>query len=86
MRTCNSGTKRLGCVEPSATNEGGRHTKRVLFEHVGKNVFCGKAKRSKREQGEPETEEGLEDEAPNSEVNVRGRARRSKVGGGSVGS
>jgi hypothetical protein len=27
--TCNSDTKRLGCVEPSATNEGGLHTKKV---------------------------------------------------------
>jgi hypothetical protein len=30
------------------------------FEHVGKNVFCGKANRSKKEQGEPKAEEGLE--------------------------
>jgi hypothetical protein len=29
MRTCNSDTKRLGCAEPSATNERGLHTKRV---------------------------------------------------------
>jgi hypothetical protein len=27
MRTHNSDTKRLGCVEPSATNEGGLYTK-----------------------------------------------------------
>ena len=52
--TCNLDTKRLGCVEPSATNEERRHTKRV--EHVGKMVFCGKAKRSKKGQGEPEAE------------------------------
>jgi hypothetical protein len=45
---------------------------------VGKTVFCGKARRSKKEQGEPEAEEGMEDEAPNSEVNVRGRARRQR--------
>jgi hypothetical protein len=68
---CNSDTKRLGCVEPSATNKRGLHTKR--FENVGKTVFYGKAKRSKKEQGEPEAEEGMEDEAPNSEVNVSGR-------------
>ena len=76
--------EKTGCVEQNATNERGLHTKR--FENVGKTVFYGKAKRSKKEQGEPEAEEGMEDEAPNSEVNVRGRARRSKVGGGSVGS
>ena len=29
LRTCSSDTKRLGCVEPSATNEGRSHTKRV---------------------------------------------------------
>jgi hypothetical protein len=44
------------------------------FEHVGKTVFCGKVNRSKKEQGEPEAEEGMENEAPNSEVNVSGRA------------
>jgi len=48
------------------------------FEHVGKTVFCGKAKRSKKEQGEPEAEEGMEDKAPKSEVNVSGRARRQR--------
>jgi hypothetical protein len=30
------------------------------FEHVGKTVFCGKAKRSEKEQGKPE---GVEDVA-----------------------
>jgi hypothetical protein len=49
---------------------------------VGKTVVCGKAKRSKKEQGEPEAEEGMEDEAPNCgpncEVDVSGRARRQK--------
>jgi hypothetical protein len=49
MRTSNSDTKKLGYVEPSATNKGGRHTKR--FELVGKSGFCGKAKRSKKEKG-----------------------------------
>ena len=48
------------------------------FEHMGKTVFCGKVKRSKKKQGEHEAEEGLEDAAPNSEVNVRGRARQAK--------
>ena len=83
MRTCNSDTKRLGCVEPSATNEGDCSPRR--FEHVGKTVFCGKANRSKKVQGEPVAEEGMEEEAPNSEVNVSGRAS-GKKGGGSVGS
>jgi hypothetical protein len=50
---------------------------------VGKTVFCGKAKRIIKEKGEPEAEGGMEDEAPNSEVNVSGRARRQR-GGGSV--
>jgi len=48
------------------------------FEHVGKTVFCGKANRSKKEQREPKAEEGLEDEAPCSDVNPSGRARRQK--------
>jgi hypothetical protein len=46
------------------------------FEHVGKTIFCGKANRSKKEQGEHEAEEGIEDESPNSDVNPSGRARR----------
>jgi hypothetical protein len=33
------------------------------FEQVGKIVFCGKANRSKKEQGEPKAEQGLEDNA-----------------------
>jgi hypothetical protein len=49
------------------------------FEHVGKTVFCGKANRSKKGHKEPEAEEGREDEALNSEVNVSGRARRQRV-------
>jgi hypothetical protein len=48
------------------------------FEHVGKTVFCGNANRSKKEQREPEADEGMEDAAPNSEVNVRGRARTQR--------
>ena len=47
-------------------------------EHVGKTVFCSKANQSKEEQGNPEAEEEMEDEAPNIEVNVSGRARRQK--------
>jgi hypothetical protein len=62
---------------------------------VGKPVFCGKAKRSEKEQGEPEAEEGMEEAAPNSKVNLNGRARRQRgcvcvfitaEGGGTVGS
>ncbi len=45
---------------------------------MGMTVFCGKAERSKKEHGEPEAEEVIEDEAPNSEVNVSGRARRQR--------
>jgi hypothetical protein len=48
------------------------------FEHVGKTVFCGKANQSKKEQGKPEAEEGMEDEARNSKVNVSGHAHRQK--------
>jgi len=48
------------------------------FEHVGKTVCCGKANRSKKEHGEPEEEEGMEDEAPYSEGNVSGYARRQR--------
>ena len=51
---------------------------------MGKTVFCGKANQSKKEHGEPEAEEGMEDEAPNSEVIVSGRARRKKGGGNVV--
>jgi hypothetical protein len=48
------------------------------FENGGKTVFCGKANRSKKEQGKAKAEEGIEDEAPNSDVNPSGRARRQK--------
>ena len=48
------------------------------FKLVGKTVFCGKANQSKKEHGEPEAEEGMEDEAPNIQVNVSGRARRQR--------
>ncbi len=47
-------------------------------EHVGKTVFCRKANQSKEEQGNPEADEEMENEAPNIEVNVSGRARRQK--------
>jgi hypothetical protein len=47
-------------------------------EHVGKTVFCRKANQRKEEQGNPEADEEMENEAPNIEVNVSGRARRQK--------
>ena len=37
-----------------------------------------KLNEARKRQGEPEAEEGMEDEAPNSEVNVSGRAHRQK--------
>ena len=37
------------------------------FEHVGKTVFCGQVKRSKQEQGDPEAEDEMEDDAPSSQ-------------------
>jgi hypothetical protein len=48
------------------------------FEHVGKTVFCGKANRNMKEQGEPKGEEGIKDEAPTSDVDPSGRARGQK--------
>ena len=48
------------------------------LKDVGKTVFCEKANRGKIEQEEPKAEEGIEDEAPNSDVNPSGRARRQK--------
>jgi hypothetical protein len=77
MRTCNSDTKRLGCVEPSARPTKGECTPRG-FEHVGKTILCGRAKRSKKEPGEPEAEEGMEDEVPNDELDVSGGAHRQR--------
>ena len=48
------------------------------LEHVGKTVLYGKANRSKKEHWEAEAEEGMEDEALNSEVKVSGCARRPR--------
>jgi hypothetical protein len=60
---------------------------------LGKTVFCEKAKRSKKEQEEPEVEDEIakfcfcknnkriiimEDDAPDNEVNVSGRVCRQK--------
>jgi hypothetical protein len=38
------------------------------FKHAGKAIFCGKVKRSKKEQGEPEAEDEIEEDAPDTEV------------------
>ena len=48
------------------------------FEHVGKAIFCGKVKRNKKEQGEPEAEDEAEEDAPDNEVNESGRACTQK--------
>ena len=48
------------------------------FEHVGKAIFCGKVKRNKKEQGEPEAEDETEEDAPDKEVNENGHACRQK--------
>ena len=42
----------------------------------GKRSSVEKLNKARKRQGEPEAEEGMEDEAPNSEVNLSGRARR----------
>jgi hypothetical protein len=52
------------------------------FEHVGKTVFCGKANQSKKEQGDPKAEEGLEDDHPVSTL-TRADSPAGKKGGGS---
>ena len=54
------------------------------FEHVGKIVFCGQVKRSKQEQGDPDAENEMEDDATNTEVEARGRACRQKGCGSAV--
>ena len=48
------------------------------FEHAGKAIFCGKVKRSKKEQGENEAEDEIEEDAPGNEVDESGRACRQK--------
>ena len=50
------------------------------FENVGNTVFCEKAKRNKKEQGEPEAEEetALANAEPNGGFDVIGRARRQR--------
>jgi hypothetical protein len=48
------------------------------FEHAGKVIFCGKVKRSKKEQGEHEAEDKIEEDAPDNEVDESGRACRQK--------
>jgi hypothetical protein len=38
------------------------------FEHAVKGIFCGKVKQSKKEQGEHEAEDEIEEDAPDTEV------------------
>ena len=45
------------------------------FEHVGKAIFCGKVKRGRKEQKEPEAKEETEDDV---EVDANGRVCRQK--------
>ena len=45
---------------------------------MGKTFLCGRAKRSKKEQGVPEAEEGMEDQAPNDQVDLSGGAHRQR--------
>jgi hypothetical protein len=44
-------------LQPNTTNKRGPNT--GGFENVGKTVLCGKAKRSKKEHGEPEAKERM---------------------------
>jgi ubiquitin len=76
MRTGDPHAQRLGCVEPSAANERGSHTKRIRTR--GESYRCGKVKRSKKEQGENEAEDEIEEDAPGNEVDESGRACRQK--------
>jgi hypothetical protein len=54
------------------------------FEHAGKAIICGKVKRSKKEQGENEAEDEIEEDAPGNKVD-ESDAPASRKGGGSVG-
>jgi hypothetical protein len=48
------------------------------FEHAGKDIFCGKMKQSKKEQGEPEAEDEIEQDAPDTKVDESGRDCKQK--------
>jgi len=48
------------------------------FEHAGKAIFCGKVKRNKKEHGENEAEDEIQEDAPGNEVDESGRACRQK--------
>ena len=76
MRTGHPHAQRLGSVEPSAANERESHAQRVRAR--GEAFFCGKVKRNKKEQGEPEAEDETEEDAPDNEVNESGHACRQK--------
>jgi hypothetical protein len=62
----------------------GDRTPRGL-EHAEKAIFCGKVKRSKKEQGENEAEDEIEEGATGNEVDESGHAPKGRKGGGSVG-
>ena len=49
------------------------------FVHVGKAIFCGKVKLSKKERGEPEAEDEIEEDAPDTEVDESGRDKREDM-------
>jgi ribonuclease HI len=44
------------------------------FEHAEKAIFCGKVKSGKKEQGQNEAEDEIEEDAPGNEVDESGRA------------
>ena len=48
------------------------------FEHVGKAIFCGKVKHSKKEHEFSEAEDETKKDAANNKVDVSGRACRQK--------
>ncbi len=48
------------------------------FEHAKKAIFCGKAKSNKKEQGEHEAKNEIEEDAPDNEVDERRQACRQK--------
>ena len=54
------------------------------FEHTGKAIFCGKVKHNKKEQGENEAENEIEEDAPDNEVDESDTTAGRK-GGGNVG-
>jgi hypothetical protein len=56
----------------------GVHVDWLLFFVSGKAIFCGKVNRNKKGQGEPESEDETEKDAPDNKVNENGHACRQK--------